>query len=106
MPRRGLRPTPAPIYLLDLSMTAATVFVCPPEHVRVEGVLLAGYERPTCDAGEGEWQTVLLAQPFDPSQLNSAELGGAFGAGFVVMGTGLAIAWAARMIVQSIRDAF
>lgn len=87
-------------------MTAATVFVCPPESVGIEKPILSSIERPTCAADEGQWQTVLLAEPFDPSQLQSSELAGAFGAGFLVMGTGLAIAWAARILVAAVRDAF
>lgn len=83
-------------------MPSATVFVCPPEFVST--VQSGATDLPACATGEGQWQTVLLAEPFDPSTLNSAELAGAFGAGFVVLGTGLAIAWAARILVSAVRS--
>lgn len=85
-------------------MPATTVFVCPPEFVTT--VPSGGTDLPACATGEGQWQTVLLAEPFDPATLNSAELAAAFGAGFVVLGTGLAIAWAARFFIAAIRSAF
>lgn len=80
-------------------MAAVTVYTCPgsQQAVTSDGV-------PACMAGAGQWQAVTLAEPFDPSQLNGAELSGAFGAGFTVLGTGLVIAWAARALVDAIRD--
>lgn len=83
-------------------MPAATVFVCPPESVTTVATLAD--DMPACATGQGEWKTVLLAEPFDPASLNSPELAGAFGAGFTVLGTGLAIAWAARMLVAAVRS--
>lgn len=88
-------------------MATVTVFVCPDSQTQVTqlGALSTRYAG-TCSAGQGSWQSVTLAEPWDPTTLNSSELAAAFGAGFVVCGTGLAIAWAARFFITAIRSAF
>ena len=87
-------------------MATVTVFVCPDSQTQVTAIGLTGRYAGTCSAGQGAWQSVELAEPWDPTTLNSSELAAAFGAGFIVLGTGLAIAWAARFFVSAIRSAF
>lgn len=74
-------------------MADVSVFVCPPPAQGADGA---------CAAGQGAWQNVTLAEPFDPAALDSERLGDAYAAGFVVMGTGLAIIWAARKLLHAI----
>ena len=85
-------------------MATVAVFVCPGAAQYRDNLPLSTHQVGSCASGQGSWQSVTLAEPFDPATLNSAELSGAFGAGFVVMGTGLAIAWAGRQIIQAIRE--
>lgn len=82
-----------------------TVFVCPAGSVHTQTVALSTNQYPSCSAGDGSWQSVSVQEPFDPASLSSAELGGAYGSGFVVMATGLVIVFAARIIIRAIKTA-
>lgn len=81
-------------------MATLSVYVCPGANQTVDANGAGA-----CTAGQGAWQSVTLAEPFDPSMLNSSELAGAFGAGFVVMATGLVMVWAAKQVMRAIRQA-
>lgn len=86
-------------------MATVSVWTCPGGAQEVRTVALSSDQYPTCDSGQGQWQSVVLAEPFDPSSLNADDLGAAFAAGFIVMGTGLVIVWCARYVLQAIRSA-
>lgn len=75
-------------------MSTLSLFVCSPAGQNSDG---------TCASGQGSWQNVVIADAFDPMALSAEELSGAFGAGFLVLGTGLVIAWAAKQIVKAIQ---
>lgn len=82
-------------------MATLSVFVCPGG----SQVLLtdpSGAQYPGCATGQGSYQQVDVAESFDPSQLDGGELAGAFGAGFIVVGVGLCIAWACRLVFKSV----
>lgn len=92
-------------------MPTVVVFVCPGGNgttiANTSGQLINdGRQVPHCPSG-GTWQTVELGgnvsvgdQPLDHAQLAEA-----FGAGFVILGIGLVMAFAVRLIVRSVRDA-
>ena len=80
-------------------MASVSVYTCPGANQSVDA---SG--APICTGGVGQWQQVTLQEPFDPSSLDSGELGAAFGAGFVVVATGCVIAWGARQLIGAIRD--
>lgn len=86
-------------------MSVVTVFVCPAGSVGVTSSLIGGADVPSCASGQGSWQSVLVAEPFDPAMLSQPELAGAFSAGFVLMGTGLVIVWAAKQVLRAVRSA-
>lgn len=86
-------------------MATVTLFVCPSGATHVRTVALASDQYATCDNGQGSWQQVVIAEPFDPATLSQPELAGAFSAGFIVMATGLVIVWSARQIIRSVRGA-
>ncbi|NKF24581.1 hypothetical protein [Solimonas marina] len=85
-------------------MTTVAMFVCPSSSLSVaqDG---NGNEFAVCAQGEGAVQNVVVAEPFDPAELNSDELSQALAAGFVVMATGLAVVWAAKQVMRAIRSA-
>jgi hypothetical protein len=85
-------------------MATVSIFVCPGANQSTSTVTLSTSNYGTCTQGQGRWQNVVIAEPFDPSLLNGAELAGAFGVGFTMFATGLVIVWAARMVIGAIRD--
>jgi hypothetical protein len=76
-------------------VSTLSLFVCAPAGQNSDG---------SCASGQGSWQNVVIADAFDPMALSGDELSGAFGAGFVVLATGLVIAWAAKQIVLAIKQ--
>ena len=88
----------------------ALVFVCEPGQ---EGITQANRGLgATDDLGEcqnGSWveSAELIAEglEFSVAQLDPQVLAAAFAAGFVTVGTGLLIAWAARLILHAVRRA-
>lgn len=82
-------------------MPTVSLMVCPPGAVTISSDGTGEYA--VCAAGQGSVQQVVIAEPFDPSQLSLPELSSAHAAGFVVMGTGLCIVWAAKQVVRAIR---
>lgn len=77
-------------------MATVSVFVCPGANQAVtDGV-------PSCTSGAGSWQSVTLQEPWDPSTLSGPDLAEAFGAGWFVMGTILAIIWGGKALVRAI----
>jgi len=85
-------------------MATVSVFTCPTgqQYTATDSY---GNTYASCTVGQGVWEQVTLEEPFDPSTLNSAELSGSFFSGFIVLGTGLAIVWAARQVINAIRVA-
>lgn len=77
-------------------MASVAVFVCPTADQQV----VAGV--PSCTNNAGAWQQVELQEAFDPSTLNSDELAGAFGAGWVVYGSIMAAMWGAKAVFRAI----
>lgn len=73
-------------------MSTVAVFVCP-----------GAAESGTCEAGAGSWQNVSLTESFDPALLDVEALGAAWSVGFTVMGIGLTIAWAARIVLAAVK---
>ena len=72
------------------------------------GTNLDGSQSPTCEAGQGRFATaaeLMTAEPFDPASLNPADIYSAFGAGFIVMGTGLVLAMGVRFVVNMVKEA-
>lgn len=59
-----------------------------------------------CPVGSGAWVELEYVQPFDPSQLNPADLGATFSVGFVVVATALLVSIPVRIIVKAVRDFF
>lgn len=87
-------------------MATVTVFVCNGGGgTTIPNVTLTDTRPvPHCASG-GAWQTVTYAEAaggFDPADLDPSELAAAFGAGFIVMGTGLVLAWALRAVLRAI----
>lgn len=60
----------------------------------------------TASGGTKGWVALQYVEPFDPSQLDSAELGNAFGAGFLIMSTGLLASFGIRIIIKAVKDIF
>lgn len=56
-----------------------------------------------CQDGGGAAVAWLVTPSFDVSQLDTAQLGGAFAAGFVVMATGMVIGMGFRHLLSMIR---
>ncbi len=101
----------------------ALVFFCQPGNASTlsGSPVPAGYSLATCRTGEGAWtdfsaqtqseiQAYMDANPpgtggstFDPSQLDTEALAAAWGAGFITMGIGLVIAWAARIVLSAVK---
>lgn len=59
---------------------------------------------PNCNPGKGSWVELEYIQPFDPSQLNPADLGATFAVGFVVVATAVLISIPVRVIVRAVKD--
>jgi hypothetical protein len=80
-------------------MTSIAVFTCPgaQQLVMPDGA-------PACADGAGVWNQVELAEPFDPSSLDSAQLGQAAAAGFTVLGVGLVSIAACRAVLNGARQ--
>lgn len=57
---------------------------------------------PTCASMQGQW--VDFRPPFDPSSIDPAVAGAAFGAGFVLVAMGLLLSIPIRLIVRAIRE--
>jgi len=55
---------------------------------------------PVCD---GSWLLVQAPTPFDPSTLDPVSLAQAFGVGFVLVGSVLAVCFGARAILSAIK---
>jgi hypothetical protein len=72
-------------------VTTISLYVCAPAGQNSDG---------TCTTGQGAWENVVLAEPFDVSQLNTTEIGLAYGAGFTVMSGLLLIAWSFRAVIK------
>ncbi len=85
-------------------MATLTLFVCPPGQTHVDTVPLSTNEYGTCAQGQGSFQNVEIAETFDPSTLNTANLAGAWSAGFIVMATGLVIMAAFRKLIDVIKS--
>jgi hypothetical protein len=83
-------------------MATVTAFVCNGT-TSIRTVNLATDQYGTCQSGQGQWKTFEVVEPFNPANLNSAELSGGYGAGFVVMAIGLVIAWSAKQVVRAIK---
>lgn len=83
-------------------MPTVTAFVCNGS-TGIRTVSLATDQYGTCQNGQGSWRQVEIVEPFNPASLNAPELAGAYTSGFVVMATGLVIAWSAKMIVRAIK---
>jgi hypothetical protein len=68
---------------------------------------LQGTTSPSCTpASSAAWVEAENTQTaWTPADLEVTQLQAAFAAGFIVMGTGLVIAWAARFVLQAIREA-
>jgi hypothetical protein len=86
-------------------MASVSVFVCPGGNQTTATILVPSGRYPVCTGGQGGWQQVELAEPFDPAMLSQSELAGAFSAGFIVMATGLVIVWSAKQVMRAIRSA-
>lgn len=67
---------------------------------------LSTRQRPTCSAGQGAYVSIEQHPEFDVSQLNAADLGQAFGAGFSVVAMAVLVSLPLRIIVKAIRDMF
>jgi hypothetical protein len=80
-------------------MSTVSVYVCPGANQTVDPLTGA----PECTGGAGSWQQVTLVDPFDPATLNTSDLAGAYGAGFVVMGSGMAVVLGAAFVLNAIR---
>jgi hypothetical protein len=80
-----------------------SVFVCPggAEQIGTDG---SGNQYASCTSGQGSYQNVVIETPWDPSQLNEAELASAFSAGFVVMGVGLVMIGAAKSVLKAFKS--
>lgn len=65
-----------------------------------------GMSAPTCSSG-GSWVDIDVNayEGFDPSDLNPAHASAAFGSGFVLLGTGMVLAFAIKLIVRHITGA-
>lgn len=59
---------------------------------------------PTCASG-GAWLEVDISayEGFDPSSIDGGHATAAFGAGFVIVGTGMVLAFAVKVIVNAVR---
>jgi len=55
-----------------------------------------------CHDGSGAVVAWVVTPSFDPSQLDTTQLAGAFSAGFVVVGTAWAIGWSVRALLRMI----
>lgn len=65
-----------------------------------DGELFVTGSTPQCS---GVWTLVQAPDQFDPSTLDPVSLAQAFGVGFVVIGTPLAVIFAARAILKMIK---
>lgn len=83
-------------------MASVTAFVCNGT-TSVRTVTLATDQYGTCANGQGQWRQIEIYEPFDPASLNTAQMGQAYAAAFVVMATGLVIIWSAKMIIKAIK---
>ena len=81
-------------------MATVTVFVCPQSQTQITAVGLSGRYTGTCSNGQGAWQSVTIAEPFDPATIDPVVASEAFGAGFVLIATCLVIAWPIRAIAS------
>ncbi|TJY55757.1 hypothetical protein E4T66_20465 [Sinimarinibacterium sp. CAU 1509] len=95
-------------------MASAYLFQC----AGADGVVIAntagslggndGRGVPHCPSG-GTWTLIEYAEPaqaFNPADLDPAILAEAFGAGLVVVGTGMVIAWAIKAVIRQVRGSF
>lgn len=82
-------------------MPAINVFACS-EGGSQNTVTLSTAKYPTCPDGNGQWQAISVSEPFSISDLNPSDLAGAYGAGFVVMATGIVIGQACKAIWRAI----
>lgn len=82
-----------------MSVATAIVYTCP--SITNAAILLGGV--PQC--ADGSWQVLEVAAPVNMDDFDPAAAGSAFGAGFLILGTGLILAFAIRLIVRFVRDA-
>ncbi len=85
-------------------MTMVSVFVCPGASQTV-ATDSSGNQYPACAAGQGSYQQVTIAEPWNPSQLDTTQLMAAGSAGFIIAGTGLAIMMCIAVVVRTPVDA-
>lgn len=71
-----------------------------PNVLSCDGELFVTGSTPQCS---GVWTLVQSPDQFDPSTLDPVSLAQAFGVGFVVIGTPLAVIFAARAILKMIK---
>lgn len=81
-------------------MTSISVFTCPGGAQSIQ-TAPDGSSVPACASG-GAWVQAELAEAFDPAALNTAELGQASTAGFVILGSALVFVWGGRLILSSL----
>lgn len=82
-------------------MARVWVYQCSEGRV-VYTVTLSQNQYGACQNGKGSWIEVDTQAPFSISDLNPAHLAGAYGAGFVVMATGVVIGQACKAIFRAI----
>lgn len=85
-------------------MASVNVFTCPAGQTQITVVGLSGRYTGTCSNGQGAWQSVTLAEPFDPATIDPAEAAMAFGAGFGLIVTGMLLSWPVRIIVRAVKE--
>ncbi len=81
-------------------MASLSVFTCAGAAQSLVQVT-AEAQAPACENGQGGWQQVVIAEPFDPAQLNTQELMEASSAGFVITGSALVFILVARFVLDS-----
>lgn len=80
-------------------MSVVIVYTCP--SIANADIGLGGV--PMCS--DGVWQVLEVVAPVNMDDFDPAAAGSAFGAGFLILGTGLILAFAVRLIVRFVRDA-
>ncbi len=82
-------------------MTSIATFTCPGAAQSLVQVT-AEAQAPACLNGQGAWQQAVIAEAFDPAQLNTSELMEASSAGFFVTGSMLVFILAARFVLDAL----
>ena len=86
-------------------MASYIVFTCS-EGGAMATVALSTRQYPTCNNGKGAFVSIEEHPEFNIATLNVADLGNAFGAGFLIMSTGLLASFGIRIIIKAVKDIF